>query len=118
MLVNVIEKGEGDINREVLNHLYGDSKDYLSGLHPNREQYARMLKLRELVDSSPELSNVDIRYLHGLLDVINRPKYCIKYWMNRDDLDTKISIINKYNLTEKDVEYMIHYKTCKENIKI
>lgn len=92
-------------------------KDYFTGLHPNPKKYSRMLYLRSLVNESVELSGVDIRYLNGLLDAIVRPNYCIKYWMNREELDKKIDIVKKYNLTEEDVRYMIHYKSQVNNIR-
>lgn len=74
------------------------------------DQYKRILELRDIINNSNELSNVDCSYLHSLCDVIERPEECIKYWMNANEFKEKIEIIKKYNLTCNDVQYMIAYK--------
>ena len=74
------------------------------------DRYKRILELREIIDKSEELSCVDDNYLHSLCDVINRPDECIKYWMTENEFEKKNEIVKKYNLTEKDVQYMIAYK--------
>lgn len=74
------------------------------------EQYKRILELREIIDNSSDLSSVDVSFLHSLCDVIDRPDDCVKYWMTEKEFEKKKSIVEKYGLTERDVNYMIAYK--------
>ena len=74
------------------------------------EQYKRILELRRIIDKSEELSSVDDSFLHSLCDVIDRPDDCVKYWMTEEEFEKKKAIVEKYELTEQDVNYMIAYK--------
>lgn len=74
------------------------------------EEYKRLLELREIIDKSEDLSCVDKSYLNSLSDVIDRPEKCVKYWMTEDEFEERKEIINKYRLTEHDIDYMIAYK--------
>lgn len=74
------------------------------------EQYKRILELREIIDKSEELSSVDDSFLHSLCDVIDRPDDCVKYWMTEEEFEKKKSIVEKYELTEQDINYMVAYK--------
>lgn len=74
------------------------------------EEYKRLLELREIINISKELSSVDRGYLCSLHDVITRPEDCKKYWMSEEELEEKKEIIEKYNLNEEDINYMIAYK--------
>lgn len=74
------------------------------------EGYKRLLELREIVSTSKELSFVDRGYLCSLHDVITRPEECKQYWMSEEELEEKKRIIEKYNLTEDDINYMVAYK--------
>lgn len=74
------------------------------------EQYKRILELREIIDKSKELSSVDDSFLHSLCDVIDRPDDCVKYWMTEEEFEKKKEIIEKYKLTEQDINYMVVYK--------
>lgn len=42
--------------------------------------------------------------------MIERPDECVKYWMTEDEFEQKKKIVEKYELTEQDVKYMIAYK--------
>lgn len=74
------------------------------------EQYKRILELREIIDKSEELSSVDDSFLHSLCDVIDRPDDCVKYWMTEEEFEKKKAIVEKYELTEQDINYMVAYK--------
>lgn len=74
------------------------------------EQYKRILELRKIIDKSEELSGVDDSFLHSLCDVIDRPDECTKYWMTKEEFEKKKKIVEKYELTEQDVNYMVAYK--------
>lgn len=74
------------------------------------DEYKRLLELREIINTSKELSSVDRGYLCSLHDVITRPEDCKKYWMSEEELEEKEEIIEKYNLKEEDINYMIAYK--------
>lgn len=74
------------------------------------DQYKRILELRKIIDKSEELSNVDDSFLNSLCDVIDRPDDCVKYWMTEDEFEEKKEIVEKYELTEQDVNYMVAYK--------
>ena len=74
------------------------------------EQYKRILELRRIIDKFEELSSVDDSFLHSLCDVIDRPDDCVKYWMTEEEFEKKKAIVEKYELTEQDVNYMIAYK--------
>ena len=73
------------------------------------EEYKRLLELRSISDSL-ELSLVDDKYLYSLCDVISRPDECVQYWMTKEELEKKQEIIQKYNLSEDDINYMISYR--------
>lgn len=74
------------------------------------EEYKRLLELRDIISTSEELSVVDDGYLCSLHDVIERPEECKEYWMSEEELEEKKKIIEKYHLTEKDIDYMKAYK--------
>lgn len=77
------------------------------------KEYKRLLELREIISESEELSSVDDKYLHSLHDVISRPDECVQYWMTKEELEKKQEIIQKYGLSEDDIEYMISYRNTK-----
>lgn len=74
------------------------------------EQYKRILELREIIDKSEELSSVDDSFLYSLCDVIDRPDDCVKYWMTEEEFEKKKAVVEKYELTEQDINYMVAYK--------
>lgn len=74
------------------------------------EQYKRILELREIIEKSEDLSCADDSFLCSLCDVIDRPDECTKYWMTEEEFEKKKEIVEKYNLIEHDVKYMIAYK--------
>lgn len=77
------------------------------------KEYKRLLELRKIISESEELSSVDDKYLHSLCDVISRPDECVQYWMPKEELEKKQEIIQKYGLSEDDIEYMISYRNTK-----
>lgn len=77
------------------------------------KEYKRLLELRKIISESEELSSVDDKYLHSLCDVISRPDECAQYWMTKEELEKKQEIIQKYGLSEDDIEYMISYRNTK-----
>lgn len=74
------------------------------------KEYKRLLELRKIISESEELSSVDDKYLHSLCDVISRPDECVQYWMTKEELEKKKEIIQKYGLSEDDINYMISYR--------
>ena len=74
------------------------------------KEYKRLLELRKIISKSEELSSVDNKYLHSLCDVISRPDECVQYWMTKEELEKKQEIIQKYGLSEDDINYMISYR--------
>lgn len=74
------------------------------------KEYKRLLELRKIISESEELSSVDDKYLYSLCDVISRPDECIQYWMTKEELEKKQEIIQKYGLSEYDINYMISYR--------
>lgn len=75
------------------------------------KEYKRLLELRKIISESEELSSVDDEYLHSLCDVISRPDECVQYyWMTKEELEKKQEIIQKYGLSEDDINYMISYR--------
>lgn len=77
------------------------------------KEYKRLLELRKIISESEELSSVDDKFLHSLCDVISRPDECVQYWMTKEELEKKQEIIQKYGLSEDDIEYMISYRNTK-----
>ena len=74
------------------------------------KEYKRLLELRKIISESEELSSVHDEYLHSLCDVISRPDECVQYWMTKEELEKKQEIIQKYGLSEDDINYMISYR--------
>lgn len=75
------------------------------------EEYKRLLELKNIIDNSEELSSVDDKYLHSLSDVLYDPNECIdNLWMSPEEVREKQEIINKYHLTQNDIDYMIAYR--------
>ena len=42
--------------------------------------------------------------------MIDRPDDCVKYWMTEEEFEKKKAIVEKYELTEQDINYMVAYK--------
>ena len=80
------------------------------------DEYKRLLELRDIVSKSDELSSVDCGYMYSLITVINNPDDFERYGMlSQKEFEERLSIVEKYNLTEDDILYMIAYKrTSKE----
>lgn len=79
-------------------------------LREESEEYKRLLELRNLIDNSDDLSSADDRYLHSLNDVLYDSDRCIdNMWMSPEEVRERQEIINKYHLTQNDIEYMISY---------
>lgn len=74
------------------------------------KEYKRLLELRKIISESEELSSAHDEYLHSLCDVISRPDECVQYWMTKEELEKKQEIIQKYGLSEDDINYMISYR--------
>lgn len=83
-------------------------------LGKDSDEYKRILELRILITDSKELSSMGDNDLRNLYDVISRPDVCVKYWMTQEELEEKQKIIERYNLTENDIEYMISYRNSKK----
>lgn len=80
-------------------------------LGEDSQEYKRLLRLRDIIDNSEELSNAEKDYLHSLCDIIDRPKECIEYgWVTENEFKERSGIIEKYELSVDDVKYMISYK--------
>ena len=79
------------------------------------DEYKRLLELRDIASKSDELSSVDCNYMYSLITVINNPDDFERYGMSQKEFEERLSIVEKYNLTEDDIRYMIAYKrTSKE----
>ena len=78
------------------------------------KEYKRLLELRKIISESEELSSVDDKYLHSLCDVISRPDECVQHWMTKEELEKKQEIIQKYGLSEDDINYMISYRNSEK----
>lgn len=78
------------------------------------EEYKRMLELRKIIIESDDLSDKEDSYLKSLCDVISRPAECVKYWMTEEELKKKQKIVEKYSLSENDIEYMLSYRNHTE----
>ena len=78
------------------------------------KEYKRLLELRKIINESEELSSVDDAYLNSLCDVVSRPDECVQYWMTKEELEKKQEIIQKYGLSEDDINYMISYRNSEK----
>ena len=79
------------------------------------DEYKRLLELRDIVSKSDEFSSVDCNYIFSLITAINNPDDFERYGMSQKEFEERLSIVDKYNLTEDDIRYMIAYKrTSKE----
>ena len=78
------------------------------------KEYKRLLELRKIISESEELSSVDDKYLHSLCDVISRPDECVQHWMAKEEFEKKQEIIQKYGLSEDDINYMISYRNSEK----
>lgn len=80
-------------------------------LGKDSKQYERLIELREISENAEEFMCLERRDLNDLCDVILRPDKCIEYgWETKEKLEEKKKIIEKYHLTEEDVEYIIAYR--------
>ena len=74
------------------------------------EEYKRLLELRNLMDNSEDFSSVNDKYLHCLNDVLYDADNCIdSMQMSPEEVREYQEVINKYHLTQNDIEYMISY---------
>lgn len=79
-------------------------------LGKDSDAYKRLLELRKIVTES-ELSCVNVGYLYSLCDIIDEPSECLQYrWLTEDELEERRKIIEKYKLTEDEIQYMISYQ--------
>ena len=78
------------------------------------KEYKRLLELRKIISESEELSSADDKYLRSLCDVISRPDECVQHWMAKEELEKKQEIIQKYGLSEDDINYMISYRNSEK----
>ena len=78
------------------------------------KEYKRLLELRKIISESEELSSVDDKYLHSLCDVISRSDECVQHWMAKEEFEKKQEIIQKYGLSEDDINYMISYRNSEK----
>ncbi len=77
-------------------------------LGEDSDEYKHILYLRSLISNS-ELKTFSKDTLVLLQDVIEDPQYCTE-WESRDKVAEYSRLINKYNLTIDDLEYMISYR--------
>ena len=78
------------------------------------DEYQRLLELRDIITNSKEISSVSDDYLYALCDVIKFSDEYITLSMSPEDLKDMKKIINKYSLTEDEIEYMISYRNRKK----
>lgn len=84
-------------------------------LGEDSDEYKRLVELRNLIDTSEELSSVTDSYLNLLHDVLF--KGCGGDIMKKDKYKKMKAIIDKYNLTTNDINYMISYKNSKVKVE-
>lgn len=84
-------------------------------LGEDSDQYRRLLYLRKIVDENEFLSN---EYLNRLIDILNYKRKVIEYqWCTEEEYTEKYNFIQTYNLSERDIEYMISYLEKKNIFK-
>lgn len=84
-------------------------------LGEDSDQYRRLLYLRKIVDENEFLSN---EYLNRLIDILNHKRKVIEYqWCTEEEYTEKYNFIQTYNLSERDIEYMISYLEKKNIFK-
>lgn len=84
-------------------------------LGEDSDQYRRLLYLRKIVDENEFLSN---KYLDRLIDILNYKREVIGYrWCTEEEYTEKYNFIQTYNLSERDIEYMISYLEKKNIFK-
>lgn len=79
-------------------------------LGKNSDEYKRIERLRFIINHSSDFSNLDRDFFSSLIDVIEIPDDCKKYWMTVDEFNTKKHLIDENELTTDDIKYMISYK--------
>ena len=84
-------------------------------LGEDSDQYRRLLYLRKIVDENEFLS---YEYLSRLIDILNYKREVIGYrWCTEEEYTEKYNFIQTYNLSERDIEYMISYLEKKNIFK-
>ena len=84
-------------------------------LGEDSDQYRRLLYLRKIVDENEFLPN---EYLNRLIDILNHKRKVIEYqWCTEEEYTEKYNFIQTYNLSERDIEYMISYLEKKNIFK-
>lgn len=84
-------------------------------LGEDSDQYRRLLYLRKIVDENEFFSN---EYLNRLIDILNHKRKVIEYqWCTEEEYTEKYNFIQTYNLSERDIEYMISYLEKKNIFK-
>ena len=73
-------------------------------LGESSDDYLRLVRLRELTKTAPELKGVTEDFLYSLCDIIYDEESGDKTSCHKRE------IIKKYNLTEEDIEYIISLK--------
>ena len=84
-------------------------------LGEDSDQYKRLLYLRKIIDENEFLTN---EYLSKLIDILDRGREVIGYqWCTEEEYTEKYNFIQTYNLSERDIEYMISYLEKKNIFK-
>lgn len=84
-------------------------------LGEDSDQYRRLLYLRKIVDENEFLTD---EYLDRLIDILNYKREVIRYrWCTEEEYTEKYNFIQTYNLSERDIEYMISYLEKKNIFK-
>ena len=96
-----------------MENLYSAIDEIVLSIKESKE-YKRLLELRKIISESEELSSADDKYLHSLCDVISRPYECVQHWMAKEEFEKKQEIIQKYGLSEDDINYMISYRNSEK----
>ena len=84
-------------------------------LGEDSDQYKRLLYLRKIIDENEFLTN---EYLSKLIDILDHGREVIGYqWCTEEEYTEKYNFIQTYNLSERDIEYMISYLEKKNIFK-
>lgn len=84
-------------------------------LGEDSDQYKRLLYLRKIVDENEFLTD---EYLDRLIDILNYKREVIRYrWCTEEEYTEKYNFIQTYNLSERDIKYMISYLEKKNILK-
>lgn len=84
-------------------------------LGEDSDQYKRLLYLRKIIDENEFLTD---EYLDRLIDILNYKREVIRYrWCTEEEYTEKYNFIQTYNLSERDIEYMISYLEKKNIFK-